>query len=228
MSKFGRRVLRLSRRVPHKIASLAGVQLGASRELRRRRDSWEQRWGDAEYRAPFEIGQASPSVCKAVDDGWFLEGMRALDIGCGAGYNAAWLAQQGLEVVGIDFSHQVVERAQAAFAGIPNLTFDVVDVVDPGAYPQSFDVLVDRGCFHGIDRGDRRKYLDNLDVWTRPRGRFLLIWRNKGDSSDKVIGRARTMLEPSFFFRGADTVDLAGMYSDVPLPAMAMRFTRSD
>jgi 2-polyprenyl-3-methyl-5-hydroxy-6-metoxy-1,4-benzoquinol methylase len=41
-------------------------------------------------------------VQDAVDSGWFSPGSSALDIGCGMGEIAAWLAQQGFNVLGID------------------------------------------------------------------------------------------------------------------------------
>jgi 2-polyprenyl-3-methyl-5-hydroxy-6-metoxy-1,4-benzoquinol methylase len=38
---------------------------------------------------------------------------RALDLACGEGRNAVWLAERGWEVVGIDFSDVALEKARA-------------------------------------------------------------------------------------------------------------------
>ena len=38
---------------------------------------------------------------------------RALDVGCGSGMHAVWLAQQGWEVTGIDFTDRALEMARA-------------------------------------------------------------------------------------------------------------------
>jgi SAM-dependent methyltransferase len=192
-----------------------------------RRESWDQRWADDDYQPPFELRGSDLSVRRAVDDGWFSPAMRALDIGCGGGYNAAWLAEQGLESVGIDFSREAVERAREAFKGKPRLTFEVVDVVEPGSYAETFDALVDRGCLHGIDRGGRGAYARNLKLWSRPGGHFLLIVRNKERSDAQVVARATGILRSGFVKHSHRSVDLAGPYTNDPLPAVAMRFVRA-
>jgi SAM-dependent methyltransferase len=52
-------------------------------------------------------------------------GMRVLDVGCGPGRHAGALAEQGLEVVGIDISERFVELARAAAP--PGATFERAD-----------------------------------------------------------------------------------------------------
>src|SRR5690606_32631020 len=64
---------------------------------------------------------------------------RALDVGCGEGADAIWMAQRGWEVVGVDISDVAIDRAVkvAADAGV---TVDwravnlAVDPHEPGAY----------------------------------------------------------------------------------------------
>lgn len=43
-------------------------------------------------------------------------GVRVLDVGCGTGLDAVWMAQQGCRVVAVDASGAMVERARAAIA----------------------------------------------------------------------------------------------------------------
>jgi 2-polyprenyl-3-methyl-5-hydroxy-6-metoxy-1,4-benzoquinol methylase len=59
--------------------------------------------------------------------------MRAIDIGCGAGHNAAWLADQGLEVTGVDFADHAIERARSKFGEVAGLHLEVVDVTQANA-----------------------------------------------------------------------------------------------
>lgn len=226
MAKIVTRIVRVSRKVPRRIASLLGKP-DRRFDGTRIRDSWDRRWGDDNYHPRFEIEEADLSVRRAVEDGWFSERMSVLDIGCGAGHNAAWLAEEGLETVGIDFSIQAIERARDAFAGPANLTFKVVDVSQPVAEKRTFDAVVDRGCIHGIDTRYHQNYIDNLNMWTVPGSRYLLIWRNKDLSGEQVVSDARSMLERSFALVSSDPVNIGGMYTDEPLPAMAMRFLRS-
>ena len=59
---------------------------------------------------------------------------RALDVGCGEGADAVWLATQGWQVVGVDWSEVAIARARtaAADAGV-EATFVVADVTDSAA-----------------------------------------------------------------------------------------------
>ena len=73
----------------------------------------------------------------------FAEGLsprRVLDLGCGQGRNAVWLAQQGHDVTGLDLSEVGIEQAKeiAAAAGAA-VDFQAVDIVrdwtpEAGAY----------------------------------------------------------------------------------------------
>ncbi len=62
-----------------------------------------------------------------------LEPGRALDLGCGEGGDAVWLARQGWQVTGVDVSSTAVGRARgaAAASGVADRTrFVVVDLAD--------------------------------------------------------------------------------------------------
>lgn len=48
---------------------------------------------------------------------------RALDYGCGTGIFARWLSKEGIEVVGLDISPQMIEKARSLTNGQVNLTF---------------------------------------------------------------------------------------------------------
>jgi 2-polyprenyl-3-methyl-5-hydroxy-6-metoxy-1,4-benzoquinol methylase len=225
MVKIVRRITHAVTRVPRSITSL--VRNPGSDSDRSKRDSWDARWGDKAYKPRFEIEDADSSVRKAVADGWFAPGMRVIDIGCGAGYNAAWLAEQGLETVGIDFSSRAIDRARERFSGQPRVAFEVVDAVKTGAYSETFDALVDRGCLHGIERDQRTEYARNLESWGRPGSHLLVIVRNKDRRNEQVVNRSRRVLDSGFSYLSGESVDLAGPYADEPIPAVAMRFTRA-
>ena len=99
---------------------------------------------------------------------------RALDVGCGSGVFSAWLARQGYEVTGIDFSEAAIAMARqtAQRAGV---TVNLVRA-DALAWPstEQFDLIFDSGCLHGF-RGDaRRRYRDQLLSWLAPGGDYVL------------------------------------------------------
>jgi len=82
---------------------------------------------------------------------------KAVDIGCGTGTNAIWLAQHGFEATGVDISARAVEmaRAKAADAG-GDCTFAAVDFLHEAVGGGPFSLAFDRGCFHSVGPGDER------------------------------------------------------------------------
>lgn len=68
---------------------------------------------------------------------------RAIDLGCGTGRNALWLARMGWSVTGVDGSSVGLSKAAAAAESIP-LELELVEA-DLGAYEpaaQSYDLVV--------------------------------------------------------------------------------------
>jgi SAM-dependent methyltransferase len=67
---------------------------------------------------------------------------RALDVACGAGRNAVWLAEQGWRVTGVDFSDVALAsaRALAEERGVETAWIEA-DVLAYVPEPQSFDLV---------------------------------------------------------------------------------------
>jgi len=86
---------------------------------------------------------------------------RVLDVGCGAGHNAIWLAKQGLDVRGVDVAPTAIARAiEKAAAADVRASFDARDACEIDGGP--FDTVVDIGCFHSIDDEGRMRYASAL------------------------------------------------------------------
>jgi len=73
------------------------------------------------------------------------EGMRVVDIGCGSGNTACWVAERvgpRGSVVAIDNSSEQIEQArqQAKSRGLTNIDFQVADIYSPRLPERSFDV----------------------------------------------------------------------------------------
>jgi len=100
---------------------------------------------------------------------------RALDLGCGTGTHSIYLAQHGFAVVGVDFSPKAIamarDKARQAGAAVDFRTGDVTRLeflLEP------FDVVLDIGCFHGLDAAGRARYAEHLARLSRSGGTFLL------------------------------------------------------
>jgi SAM-dependent methyltransferase len=76
-------------------------------------------------------------------------GARVLEIGCGKGTTAVWLAQQGYRVVACDVSAEAVRQArQRAEAADAAARFLVADVLADAAQLPPTDVIFTRGVLH--------------------------------------------------------------------------------
>jgi SAM-dependent methyltransferase len=82
---------------------------------------------------------------------------KALEIGCGTGDNAIWLAQRNFDVIGIDFSEIAIEKAteKAAKANV-TCTFAVLNILKTHVDGAPFGFAFDRGCFHTLDAASER------------------------------------------------------------------------
>ena len=80
--------------------------------------------------------QSAPALLEAAH---VTEGMRVLDVCCGAGYAAGLAAERGAEAVGIDFSQAQIELAAARY---PNAQFHEGDATSLEFDDQTFDCVV--------------------------------------------------------------------------------------
>jgi methyl halide transferase len=85
----------------------------------------------------------------------------ALEVGCGTGTNAIYLAQHGFEVLGVDISPLAVESARAKARA--HCRFETVDFLHETPPGGPFEFVFDRGCFHTFDEDeDRARFARNV------------------------------------------------------------------
>lgn len=98
-----------------------------------------------------------------------------LDIGCGLGDNAIYLAQHGHSVTALDISPTALITAErrAADAGV-NVRFAVSNAVTLEGYTDAFDTVIDVGMFHCLDESNRADYAESAHRATRPGARLLM------------------------------------------------------
>jgi cyclopropane fatty-acyl-phospholipid synthase-like methyltransferase len=100
---------------------------------------------------------------------------RAIDLGCGTGNNAIFLAEHGFDVTGVDFSSTAIEKARtkAKSVGVTvNFIVDDFTILQHVIGP--FDFLLDYGAFDDLSPKDREKYFQNVLPLTHQGSQFLL------------------------------------------------------
>lgn len=118
----------------------------------------------------------------------------AVDLGCGAGNYAVWLAQQGFEVTGIDLSRQAAQLATdlAKQKGV-SCRFVAADLLgDLIEFHSSFDFAYDWEVLHHIFPEDRDRYVRNVHDILRVNGRYLSICFSEKDAAFGGVGKIRT------------------------------------
>lgn len=100
-------------------------------------DRWNERFSSKDY-----LFGTAPSAFLARQRHRLRPGQTALAIADGEGRNGVWLAEQGLDVLSIDFSPVALQKARdlAASRGV-NLRTQQVDLEDWAWEPERFDVV---------------------------------------------------------------------------------------
>ncbi len=131
---------------------------------------------------------------------------RALDLGCGYGRSAIYLARQGWQVDGIDYVPQAVAgaAARAAVGGLSARTcFHQASVATLDFLQPAYDLALDVGCLHNLDKDERQSYADGLRRLLRAGGVYLLYVRLRQPGVVPENG-PRGMLETAVRTRFAD------------------------
>ncbi len=102
---------------------------------------------------------------------------RAIDLGCGEGADAVWLARQGWTVLGVDISATAVTRGRAAAieAGLPEerIAFEAHDLTT--WEPEGEVDLVTASFFHSREELARTEILRRLAGHVAPGGHVAIV-----------------------------------------------------
>ncbi|MBS2028836.1 MAG: class I SAM-dependent methyltransferase [Deltaproteobacteria bacterium] len=133
-------------------------------------------WNDAYAQGflPWDTGKPD-SLLVAFVKSTKLKPTRALEIGCGTGTNAIWLASKGFDVLGVDLAPLAVEQARAKAKGAKRVRFEVMDILgDAPIKPVGF--VFDRGCFHVFDEAkERARFAERVASALKPGGLWLTL-----------------------------------------------------
>jgi cyclopropane fatty-acyl-phospholipid synthase-like methyltransferase len=128
---------------------------------------------------------------------------RALDLGCGYGRAAIYMAQQGWQVDAIDFIDLAIvgARQRAEQAGVSDqIQFHVGSVTDLHYLTGPYDFALDVGCMHNFDHEMLQAYRDEVARLLRPDGHYLLFAHLRAEPIEyDSNGRPRWLPEPLLY-----------------------------
>jgi 2-polyprenyl-3-methyl-5-hydroxy-6-metoxy-1,4-benzoquinol methylase len=164
-----------------------------------------ERW-DERYRTEELIWKADPNRF-LVEELDALAPGRALDVACGEGRNAVWLASKGWRVTGVDFSRVGLAKARrlATDRGL-EVTWVEADVVEWQPPAASFEVVV--VMYLHLPSEQRHRVLARVAAALAPGGILLVVGHDTSNLSEGTGGPQ----DPAVLFGPEEIVeDLSGL-----------------
>lgn len=127
--------------------------------------------------APWDIGAPQPAMAALIEK--YPPSNPILDLGCGSGDLAIYLAKLGHQVVGIDFAESAIKNAQDKAAALPHgtalsLNFQVADALSPSLLNKKFGAVFDSGFYHLFNQDQCEQLIDEVASILRPYGCYYL------------------------------------------------------
>jgi SAM-dependent methyltransferase len=147
--------------------------------------TWDERYRGADLLWGAEPNQFVRRLCERLPVG------DAVELACGEGRNALWLARLGWRVLGVDFSVAAIERAEALTAAEPedvrlHASWRVGDVVADPPRPRRHDLVLI--CYLHIAPSDFGQVLRAAARSVRPHGRLVVVGHDRRNLAEGVGG----------------------------------------
>jgi 2-polyprenyl-3-methyl-5-hydroxy-6-metoxy-1,4-benzoquinol methylase len=138
--------------------------------------AWEER-----YRAKPAIWSGRPNPQLVAEAAGLAPG-RALDVGCGEGADALWLAERGWHVTAADISTTALERAAAHVAGneaAARIEWIHADLREQPPAEGAYDLV--SAQFMHLPGDERRALYERLAAAVAPGGTLLIVGHHPSD-----------------------------------------------
>lgn len=146
---------------------------------------WDERYSASESTWGTEPNRFVRQQCERLPVG------DAVDLACGEGRNALWLARLGWRVLGVDFSAVAVGRARELTAQAPashaaRLVWRVQDVTGLQLKPGSLDLAL--ASYVHLPPRERDAMLTGAAQALRPRGHLVIVGHDLRNLDEGVSG----------------------------------------
>jgi len=161
---------------------------------------------------PWNI-ETPPNALVELGESGKVKPCKTIDLGCGAGNYAIYLASIGFDVTGVDISQTAVEIAKenAKKKGV-NSYFFVANVLgDLNEVKETFDFAYDWELLHHIFPEKRKKYVENVYRILNSGGKYFSVCFSEKDPQFGGSGKYReTRLGTILYFSSED--ELRGLF----------------
>jgi cyclopropane fatty-acyl-phospholipid synthase-like methyltransferase len=148
-----------------------------------------------------------PEALVALVESCTIQCCKTIDLGCGAGNQATYLAGMGFSVTGVDSSVEAIRlaRENAVKKGV-SCRFVVADVLgDLREIPETFDFAYDWELLHHIYPEQREIYVANVHRLLNEGGKYLSVCFSERDPRFGGVGKFRkTSLGTVLYFSSED------------------------
>ena len=181
---------------------------------------WDRRYADADL-----IWGAPPNQF-VVEMCWSLPPRRALDLACGEGRNAIWLAERGWEVTALDFSQVALDKgrtvaSRASRSVRARITWRRADVVAEDLGTDTFDLIVI--AYLHLPADQRRTVLRHAVDALTPTGLLVVV----GHDSTNITQGFGGPQDPAILYTPDDIVSELGDSMRVRLAEQRHRLTEA-
>ncbi len=172
---------------------------------------WDLSYADGSYLEHWDPPEIPKELVQLVESGEIPRASAVLDVGCGAGREALFMAEQGYRVTGLDSSREALRQArlnQKRLGIADTLAIDWIlgSAFDPSVEPSSVDLVLDRGCLHCVDHEGRPRYAKAIERVLRPGGKLFLREAREDDEEQGLVGlttpEVDRLFPPGRFHRG--------------------------
>jgi cyclopropane fatty-acyl-phospholipid synthase-like methyltransferase len=193
-------------------------------------------------RIPWHM-ETPPSALVELVTGGTVQPCKAIDLGCGAGTYAIYLAGIGFEVTGVDSSPTAIQlaRNRARKKGV-SCEFIIANLLgDMHEITEKFDFAYDWEVLHHIFPKDRQKYVQNVFHLLKHGGRYFSVSFSEKDPQFGGTGKfrktplgttlyfsseseIRNLLSPHFKIQELKTIEVSGKFgSHYAISALSVR-----
>lgn len=152
--------------------------------LREPKEFWEGFYSNRDKEIPFfKINGPDENLVEYFENG--LNPTRVLEIGCGPGRNAIYMAKKGCKVDALDISQNAIDWAkERAKEDQADINFHCQSLFSFPFELNSYDFVYDCGLLHHLAPHRRLSYLEVIKKVLKPKGHFGLVCFNTDGALD--------------------------------------------